>query len=429
MNTLASSPSTHAAPPVAEATPQQLKRDLRAAETRKRLGALALIAPLAIFLLLTFVAPIVFLLQRAVENPEIATTLPATVAALARWDRKSAPPDQAYAALATDLTRAKDDNTAGPLARRINTELAGARSLIMGAVRAMPLRDADGKALTPAASKAALIALNEQWAQPDAWQVIAKNGSLYSPYYLLASLDLKQNQFGDIIQADPDASIYRSIFGRTLWMSLVVTLCTLLLAYPLAYWLSTMSERRANLLMILVLIPFWTSILVRVAAWIVLLQSEGLVNKALMLSGLINSPLELVFNRVGVYVSMTHILLPFMILPLYSVMKSVPPTYLKAAVSLGSHPFAAFWRVYVPQTYPGIGAGVLLVFIMAGGYYITPALLGGPNEQMVSYFIAYFINTTINWGMACALGALLLAGTLLLYGVYRRFAKVDTGIA
>ncbi len=181
--------------------------------------------------------------------------------------------------------------------------------------------------------------------------------------------------------------------------------------------------------MILVLIPFWTSILVRVAAWIVLLQSEGLVNKALLLAGLTQSPLELVFNRVGVYISMTHILLPFMILPLYSVMKSVPPTYLKAAVSLGSHPFAAFWRVYVPQTYPGIGAGVLLVFIMAGGYYITPALLGGPNEQMVSYFIAYFINTTINWGMACALGALLLAATLVLYGVYRRFAKVDVGIS
>jgi putative spermidine/putrescine transport system permease protein len=209
----------------------------------------------------------------------------------------------------------------------------------------------------------------------------------------------------------------------------VVTLCALLLAYPLAYWLSTMSERRANLLMILVLIPFWTSILVRVAAWIVLLQSEGLVNKALMLSGLTHSPLELVFNRVGVYISMTHILLPFMILPLYSVMKAVPPTYLKAAISLGSHPFAAFWRVYVPQTYPGISAGVLLVFIMAGGYYITPTLLGGPNEQMVSYFIAYFINNTINWGMACALGALLLTATLVLYGVYRRFANTDTGIA
>ncbi|MBP1315371.1 ABC transporter permease [Herbaspirillum huttiense F1] len=418
-----------AAMPLAEPDPQQLKRELRAAQTRKRLGALALIAPLAIFLLLTFVAPIVALLQRAIENPEVAATLPQTVAVLSKWDRKSALPDQAFSALAEDLARAKEDTTAGNLARRLNIELSGSRSLVMGTARAMPLRDADGKALSPAAAREAIIALNAQWGQPDVWRVIAQNGSVYSPYYLLASLDLRQNVFGDIEAAAPESAIYRTIFGRTLWMSAVVTLITLLLAYPLAYWLSTMQERRANLLMILVLIPFWTSILVRVAAWIVLLQSEGLVNKALMLAGLTQSPLELVFNRVGVYISMTHILLPFMILPLYSVMKSVPPTYLKAAVSLGSHPFAAFWRVYVPQTYPGIGAGVLLVFIMAGGYYITPALLGGPNEQMVSYFIAYFINTTINWGMACALGALLLAATLVLYGVYRRFAKVDVGIS
>ncbi|UWE17528.1 ABC transporter permease [Herbaspirillum huttiense] len=418
-----------AAMPLAEPDPQQLKRELRAAQTRKRLGALALIAPLAIFLLLTFVAPIVALLQRAIENPEVAATLPQTVAVLSKWDRKSALPDQAFSALAEDLARAKEDTTAGNLARRLNIELSGARSLVMGTARAMPLRDADGKALSPAAAREAIIALNAQWGQPEVWRVIAQNGSVYSPYYLLASLDLRQNVFGDIEAAAPESAIYRTIFGRTLWMSAVVTFITLLLAYPLAYWLSTMPERRANLLMILVLIPFWTSILVRVAAWIVLLQSEGLVNKALMLAGLTQSPLELVFNRVGVYISMTHILLPFMILPLYSVMKSVPPTYLKAAVSLGSHPFAAFWRVYVPQTYPGIGAGVLLVFIMAGGYYITPALLGGPNEQMVSYFIAYFINTTINWGMACALGALLLAATLVLYGVYRRFAKVDVGIS
>ncbi|WP_044529063.1 ABC transporter permease [Herbaspirillum sp. B65] len=418
-----------AAMPLAEPDPQQLKRELRAAQTRKRLGALALIAPLAIFLLLTFVAPIVALLQRAIENPEVATTLPQTVAVLSKWDRKSALPDQAYSALAEDLARAKEDTTAGNLARRLNIEIPGARSLVMGTTRAMPLRDEQGKPLSPAAAREAIIALNAQWGQPDVWRVIAQNGSVYSPYYLLASLDLRQNVFGDIEAASPESAIYRTIFGRTLWMSAVVTFFTLLLAYPLAYWLSTMPERRANLLMILVLIPFWTSILVRVAAWIVLLQSEGLVNKALMLAGLTQSPLELVFNRVGVYISMTHILLPFMILPLYSVMKSVPPTYLKAAVSLGSHPFAAFWRVYVPQTYPGVGAGVLLVFIMAGGYYITPALLGGPNEQMVSYFIAYFINTTINWGMACALGALLLAATLVLYGVYRRFAKVDVGIS
>jgi putative spermidine/putrescine transport system permease protein len=421
----------HAAPlstPLVEATPAQLKRDLHKALLRKRVAALALIAPLAIFLLLTFVVPIAALLMRSVENPEVASTLPHTVAALAKWDRASTPPDAAYVALAADLTVAHENNTAGALARRINADLPGARSVVLKTMRATPLVDADGKPLAESAIKPALIELDEEWGKPEFWQVIAKNGSKYSPYYLLASVDLKQDAFGHIYRADPEQSVYTQIFGRTFWISLVVTLCALAIGYPLAYWLSTMSERRANLFMILVLIPFWTSILVRVAAWIVLLQSEGLVNKALMGLGLTQAPLELLFNRFGVYVSMTHILLPFMILPLYSVMKSIPPTYVRAAVSLGSHPFAAFWRVYVPQTFPGIGAGALLVFILALGYYITPALLGGPNEQMVSYYVAYFTNVTINWGMACALGALLFGATLVLYSVYRRFAKTDVSM-
>ena len=125
---------------------------------------------------------------------------------------------------------------------------------------------------------------------------------------------------------------------------------------------------------------------------------------------------------------MVHILLPFMILPLYSVMKSVPPTSLRAAVSLGSPPLAAFFRVYVPQTYPGIGAGALLVFILAIGYYVTPALLGGPDDQMLSYYVAQYTNVNINWGMACALGALLLTATLLLYGVYRRIVRAELSL-
>ena len=412
----------------AEPSTAQLKRELRNAQLRKRMAAIALIAPLMIFLLVTFVAPIVILLKRAVENPEVVSVLPKTVQALDGWDRHGTPPDAAYAALADDLALAKEQNVAGVLARRINAEIPGSRSIIMKTARAMPLQDAEGKRLKGADARQALVEIDEHWGQPEYWQVIARNGSRYSPYYLLASLDLKQDAFGHIEQVDDTHSAYRAIFARTFMISLGVTLCCLLLGYPLAYWLSTMSERRANLFMILVLIPFWTSILVRVAAWMVLLQAEGLVNKSLIATGLIDAPLELLFNRTGTYISMTHILLPFMILPLYSVMKSIPPSYMRAAVSLGSHPFAAFWRVYVPQTYPGVGAGALLVFILALGYYITPALLGGTNEQMVSYYVAYFINVTINWGMACALGALLFIATLLLYGVYRRFAKIDVSM-
>ncbi|KVN26216.1 polyamine ABC transporter substrate-binding protein [Burkholderia stagnalis] len=405
-----------------------LKRELKAAESRKRAMALLLVAPLALFVLLIFVVPIGAQLTRAVQNPEIATALPKTVAALSGWDRKAPPADAAYAALAADMTRVADSEAMGALARRLNTEIPGYRSLVAKTARAMPLKGDDGQALSPAQQRAKLVELDARWGDATYWQAIAKNGSAYSPFYLLAALDHKQDGFGNLVQADPDQSIYLAIFGRTLVIGVAVTLFALLLGYPLAYWISTLSERRANLVMILVLIPFWTSVLVRVAAWIVLLQSEGLVNKALIGSGLIAQPLALLFNRVGVYISMTHILLPFMILPLYSVMKAIPPTYQRAAVSLGSHPFAAFWRVYVPQTYPGIGAGALLVFILAIGYYITPALLGGPNDQMVSYYVAYFTNVTINWGMACALGGLLLAATLVLYAIYNRFTRSNVSL-
>ena len=224
----------------------------------------------------------------------------------------------------------------------------------------------------PTASRAAagirqaLIALDARWGEPDYWQAIAKNGSRWTPDYLLAAVDLKRDAQGnDRARRRRRSAPSATSSAAPSRSAPVVTLCCLLLGYPLAYWLSTLTERQANLLMILVLLPFWTSILVRIAAWIVLLQSDGLVNRALMSLGLTTQPLALLFNRLGVIISMVHILLPFMILPLYSVMKSVPPTYLRAAVSLGSPPLAAFLRVYVPQTYPGVGAGGLLVFILA----------------------------------------------------------------
>ncbi len=403
----------------------RLKRELRVAQAKKRTMALMLIAPLAIFLLLIFVVPIAALLTRAVQNPEVATALPQTITALRAWDRKSTPPDAAYVALTQDLGAIQDGEAMGALARRLNVEIPGFRSLVAKTARAMPLADDDGHplTLTPAQTRAKLVEFDDRWGDVSYWQAIAKNSGRYSPFYLLAALDHRQDAFGSIQPADADHQIYLDVFARTFTISVFVTIFALLLGYPLAYWISTLSDRRANLVMIMVLIPFWTSILVRVAAWIVILQGEGLVNKSLMSMGLISHPLPLLFNRVGVYISMTHILLPFMVLPLYSVMKSIPPTYQRAAVSLGSHPFAAFWRVYVPQTYPGIGAGALLVFILSIGYYITPALLGGPGDQMVSYYVAYFTNVSINWGMACALGALLLAATTVLYFVYGRFTR------
>jgi len=390
--------------------------------------AIALTLPLLIFLLATLLVPIGALLVRAIENPEVAGTLPRTSNELADWDRHTPPPAAAFAAVAADLQALEDGSMAGALARRLNSEVSGGRSLIMGTFRAVRDADAWPSGLDAGATRERMLALDDRWDELKYWQAIAKNSSRWTPDYLLASVDLRRSAEGDVIRMPPDQRVFGRILLRTFEISVVVTLWCLLLAYPLAWWLSTLSARKANLLMILVLVPFWTSVLVRVAAWIVLLQREGLINKSLLSLSIVSEPLTLLFNRTGVIIAMVHILLPFMILPLYSVMKSVPPTYLRAAISLGSPPLAAFFRVYVPQTYPGIGAGGLLVFILCLGYYVTPALLGGADDQMISYYIAQYTNVNINWGMACALGAVLLAATLLLYGVYRRLAKAELSL-
>jgi putative spermidine/putrescine transport system permease protein len=397
---------------------------LHRVERRKRLRAIALTLPLLIFLAVTFLVPLGALLVRAVENPEVAGTLSRTVDALAGWDRKAAPPDAAYAALLDDLTAIPETAQAGVLARRLNTEISGARSLIMGTYRALPL----GKGLSPAEAKEKLLAHDPRWAELPYWWAIAKNSSRWTPDYLLTSVDLKRDAQGNIVRVGAQEAAFSSILLRTFSISAIVTLLCIVMAYPLAYWLSTLNERRANLMMILVLLPFWTSVLVRIAAWIVLLQSNGLVNRLLMFAGLVGEPVPLLFNRLGVIIAMVHILLPFMILPLYSVMKSVPTNFVRAAVSLGSPPLAAFFRVYVPQTYPGVAAGGLLVFITSIGYYVTPALLGGAGDQMLSYYVAQYTNVEVNWGMACALGSVLLTTTLLLYAVYRRFAKAELSL-
>jgi putative spermidine/putrescine transport system permease protein len=406
------------------ADPLALRRQLARADRLRKWRAFSLTLPLLIFLLLTFLVPIATLLKRAVENPEVANALPRTVAALQDWKREGVPEADAFAAITKDLAALPDSSDAGALARRLNSDTPGARSLVMNTFKALPLEGAT----TPADIKAKLLAIDDRWGDATYWLAIAKNGARWTPDYLLTSVDLRRDAQGSVERVDPEQRVFGRILLRTFEISAVVTLFALLLGYPLAYWLSTLSARQANVLMILVLVPFWTSILVRVAAWIVLLQSEGLVNHALRDLHLISSPLALLFNRTGVVIAMTHILLPFMILPLYSVMKSVPPTYLRAAVSLGSSPLAAFFRVYVPQTYPGIGAGALLVFILSIGYYVTPALLGGADDQMLSYYIAQYTNVTVNWGMACALGALLLTATLVLYAFYRRVTKSELSL-
>lgn len=405
-----------------------LATQLRRAERRRKQRAVALTLPLLVFLVVFFLVPLASLLVRAVENPEVADALPRSGKALAGWDKKSPPPTAAYAAVLTDLSGITDTAQAGVLARRLNSEVPGGRSLIMGTYRAVQADEAAFKDLSPEQAKAKLIDTDARWNELPYWQAIAQNSSRWTPDYLLAAVDLKRTPQGDIVKVADDEAAFSDILGRTFQMSAVVTLFALLMAYPLAYWLSTLSERKANMLLILVLLPFWTSVLVRIAAWIVLLQNNGLINRFLMWIGLTDAPVPLLFNRVGVIIAMVHILLPFAILPLYSVMKSVPPNYLRAAISLGSAPFSGFLRVYLPQTYPGIAAGGLLVFITSIGYYVTPALLGGAGDQMLSYYVAQYTNVEVNWGMACALGGVLLTATLVLYAIYRKVSKAELSL-
>jgi putative spermidine/putrescine transport system permease protein len=180
---------------------------------------------------------------------------------------------------------------------------------------------------------------------------------------------------------------------------------------------------KRTVLLLAVLVPLWTSLLVRTTAWFVLLQNEGLINGALQAVGITDGPLPLIFNRVGVVIAMTHVLLPFMVLPIYSVLLSVPRNLMQAAASMGAGPLRAFWRVLLPLSLPGLMSGSLLVFMVAIGYYITPALVGGANDQMISSVIAFYALGTANWGLAGALGVILLLVTMILYFIYGRLSK------
>ncbi len=395
-----------------------LRISLRRAQRRSKLRALALVAPLLAFILLTFVLPIAFMLYRAIENPEIAQNLPRTAAALTRWDGRDLPDEATYAALAADLKETQKTKNTGLVGKRLNYEIPGSRSKIIKTGR--DVERAEGGPW-----KEVFLKSDPLWGARDIWVVLERASHPFTSFYLLAALDLRWDNDNHFAKALADQAIFLDVFGRTIWISALVTIATLVLGYPVAYLLATLPTRTSNLLMILVLMPFWTSLLVRTSAWVVLLQTHGTINDVLLWLGVLNAPVQLIFNRGGTVLAMTHIQLPFTILPIYSVMTMISPTHLRAARSLGGGPFYAFWRVYFPQTLPGVGAGCLLTFILCLGYYITPALVGGPLDQMISYFVALYTNRELNWGMASALGAILLAATIILYSVFNRLIGID----
>ena len=396
-----------------------LKAALAAAERRARWRAFLLVVPLLAFVLITFIAPIGQLLKRSVYNPAFSDNMPNIVAWFAENPAGTEPDEEAFAALVADLRQARENKTIGIVGTRINYDLPGSRSLFTKSAR-------KARKLEPP-YREALLKVDEDWGDPMLWQVMRGASSAYTINFYLAALDRTRNAEGKIVPVDENRRVYITLFKRTLVLSIVITALTFVLGFPIAHLLATLPLRYSNLLMIFVLLPFWTSLLVRTTSWIVLLQSQGVINDLLVALGIIGDDgrIQLIYNQIGTVVAMTHILLPFMVLPLYSVMRPIDPSYVRAARSLGATSWTAFRRIYLPQTVPGIGAGALLVFILAVGYYITPALVGGSTGQLISNLIAFHMQKSLNWSLAAALAALLLGGVLILYWLYDKLVGID----
>jgi putative spermidine/putrescine transport system permease protein len=387
------------------------------ARNKKRLTAFLFVVPLLAFILLTFVAPIGSMLWRSVHHPAVAELIPLTLAELQRWDGKAVPDDTTLNVFARELHGLAQERLSGKLSEEFNRAYTGMSSVVKATARQVGRLDAEQLESQGAET---LLKAHRNWSKTEVWYAIQRAGKVYTYDYYLTALDLEMHPEQGI-QVREDTQIYLQLYGKTLNMALVITLCCALLGYPLAYYLASLPPNRANLLLVLVLLPFWTSLLVRTTAWIALLQTNGVINSFLLSTGLIGKPFEMLYTSFATVIAMTHILLPFMILPLYSVMRGIDPSYLRAAMSLGAKPIPAFARIYFPMTLPGLSAGALLVFIISVGYYITPALVGGTDGQMISNIIAFHMQRSNNWELAAALGSLLLGLILLLYWVYDRF--------
>ncbi|MEO1651399.1 MAG: ABC transporter permease [Pseudomonadota bacterium] len=406
----------------ADGVPLKTKLARTTAAARRR--AFFYTLPLVLFVVISFVLPIGEMLVRSFYNPVGGNVVPTFAEAIREWDGKGTPPDEAVEIFVKDLARARRvrevGKTVGNLATRVNYELPGSRSLITKTARR-------ARRITEGPFLEKLIAIDKRWENPEVWVVLQRATQDTTLSFYLAALDRRYDANNTIVRADELYRIYIPILLKTLWLSALITFLCFILAYPVAYLLSTLPLSKSNLLMILVLLPFWTSLLVRTTAWIAMLQTQGVLNDVFVSLGFIGDDgrIQMIYNQTGTVIAMVHILLPFMILPLYSVMKTIPPSYMRAAQSMGASFPYAFTRVYFPQTVPGIAAGTLLVFILAIGYYITPALVGGNDGLLISNLIAGHIQSTLNWSLGAALGTILLVIVLVLYWLYNRLVGID----
>ena len=400
-----------------------LKASLNRALRRERNISLLLVTPLFVFVLIAFLFPIADMLFLSVDNKIVVEKLPRTVPLLADWDETGTvlPDEQIYKALVQDINAGAVDKTILRLGRRLNFEQGGMSSLFRRSVRKLK------RLKEPESYKAAIIRIHRKWGDLATWRLIKRLSGKFTPTYFYSAVDGGVDKAGHFVRNPENQRIYLKLFVRTILLSLLITLFTIILGYPISYLLATLPTKLSNLLMILVLLPFWTSLLVRTTSWITLLQREGVINDLLVGIGIVDNAhrLTMIHNQIGTIVAMTHILLPFMVLPLFSVMKTIPPNYMRAARSMGATQFRAFLRIYLPNTVPGIGAGCILVFILSIGYYITPSLVGGTSGTFISNLIAYHVQGSLNWGLGAALGTMLLMLVLALYVLYDKVVGLD----
>tara|TARA_Y100001936_G_scaffold252173_1_gene310823 strand:- start:1303 stop:2565 length:1263 start_codon:yes stop_codon:yes gene_type:complete len=400
-----------------------LSVSLKKAERKNKIKAFLLVVPLLLFLIITYIFPIGDMFMRSIDDKMVTNMLPKTFNAMENWDGQDLPPEEVFVGFYSDFKVLVENKQHGKLAQRLNKEKNGFNSIIKKLFRQVKRSKIDESQ----SIKEQVMKVHKRWRDVEYWQAIKRTAPPYTMAKYLKGMDMYYGADGSIVQVDEDRRIHRILWLRTLEIAFFVTLFSFLMGYPIAHLLATLPMKYSNLLMICVLLPFWTSLLVRTASWMILLQQQGVVNDFFVMIGLVaddNRP-EMMYNKVGTYVAMTQILLPFMVLPLYSVMKTISPSLMRAGKSLGGTPFVAFWKVYFPLTIPGIGAGCLLVFILAIGYYITPALVGGASGTLISNQIAYHMKTTLDWSFASAMGLMLLTGVLVVYWIYNKLVGVD----
>jgi len=401
----------------ADGTP--LKKKLAQSMFRTKLRAFGLVCPLLALIISAFVLPILFMLSAAVYDDSYSSLMPESTTAMQEWDGESPITEAMAASMVSDLIRARENKDIGKVANRVNREYSGATSLFKSTSRS-------AKKFEPPYLEA-LLAKDKDWNDMELWQGIKIASNTYTLGYIANAIDMRAKATGGFEPQDELRQIHITLFIRTIEISFIVTVACLLLGYPVAYLMANLPLRTSNLLLILVLMPFWTSLLVRTTAWIAMLQGQGVMNDLFVAFGVANDEdrFSLIYNKTGTLIAMTHIMLPFMIMPLYSVMKTISPAYVRAAKSMGATNWTAFWKVYFPQSVPGIGAGSLLVFILAIGYYITPALVGGQDGQMISNIIDFHMRKSLNWNLAAALGFVLLVFVLFFFWIYDRVVGID----